>query len=103
MRYASKLNSKVKPGVRHARGVSNAEQSRFGTVRKKVAADIRMNEQVKTSKNFKGVVKYDGQVPGLGHVLGLAIFLGRGKYLPTLLPLQVCSNIDDKTKQSVKI
>jgi hypothetical protein len=78
--YASKLNSKVKPGVRHARGVSNAEQSRFGTVRKKVAADIRMNEQVKTSKNFKGVVKFDGEVPGLGHVLGLAIFLGRGNH-----------------------
>jgi len=78
--YASKLSSKVKPGARHARGVSNAEQSRFGTVRKKVASEIRINEQVKTSKNFKGMVKFDGEVPGLGHVLGLAIFLGRGNH-----------------------
>merc|ERR1719433_1783695 len=56
------------------------DQSRFGTVRKKVATDIKLGEQVKTRKNQKGLVKFEGYVEGLGHVLGLDVFLGRGNH-----------------------
>jgi len=82
--YASHLKSSRRrqnpDGGRHARGVSTAEQTRFGTVRKKMASDIRMGEQVKTKQGHKGVVKFDGNVDGLGHVLGLDVFLGRGNH-----------------------
>lgn len=39
-----------------------------------------MGEQVKTKKGHKGIVRFDGMVEGLGPVLGLDVFLGRGNH-----------------------
>jgi len=80
MRKSARKNRRGASSNRHARGVSNAEYTHGGTVRKKEASTLKIHDEVRTTEGMKGIVKYQGEVKGLGYVIGLDIFVGRGNH-----------------------